>query len=46
VESQEQRDFLHSQGCYAYQGYLFGRPLPVDEFDRQPGLLLLAADDA
>ncbi|PKO26015.1 MAG: diguanylate cyclase, partial [Betaproteobacteria bacterium HGW-Betaproteobacteria-9] len=42
VESQEQRDFLHSQGCYAYQGYLFGRPLPVDEFDRQPGLLLLA----
>ena len=46
VESQEQRDFLYSQGCYAYQGYLFGRPLPADEFDRQLGLLLRAADDA
>lgn len=32
VESVEQRDFLHRHGCNAYQGYLFGRPQPVDEF--------------
>ncbi|MFU8837987.1 MAG: EAL domain-containing protein [Thiohalomonadaceae bacterium] len=27
VESEQQRDFLRSHGCTAYQGYLFGRPL-------------------
>jgi diguanylate cyclase (GGDEF)-like protein/PAS domain S-box-containing protein len=31
VETEAQRDFLASQGCRAYQGYLFGRPLPIDE---------------
>jgi diguanylate cyclase (GGDEF)-like protein/PAS domain S-box-containing protein len=30
VESVEQRDFLAHQGCRAFQGYLFGRPGPVD----------------
>ncbi|MFZ3161062.1 MAG: EAL domain-containing protein [Rhodoferax sp.] len=30
VESEAQRDFLAGQGCRAYQGYLFGRPLPAD----------------
>ena len=29
VETQAQRDFLAQQGCYAYQGYFFGRPGPV-----------------
>ena len=29
VETQAQRDFLADQGCYAYQGYFFGRPGPV-----------------
>lgn len=33
VESEAQRDFLADQGCHAYQGYLFGRPLPVDGFE-------------
>ncbi|MEJ6005685.1 EAL domain-containing protein [Paucibacter sp. AS339] len=33
VETEEQRDFLRSQGCFAYQGYLFSRPLPVGEFE-------------
>lgn len=33
VESEAQRDFLTDQGCRAYQGYLFGRPLPVDDFE-------------
>jgi diguanylate cyclase (GGDEF)-like protein/PAS domain S-box-containing protein len=31
VETQEQRDYLASQGCSSYQGYLFGRPVPVGE---------------
>ncbi len=30
VESVEQRDFLAHQGCRAFQGFLFGRPGPVD----------------
>ena len=33
VETAEQRDFLASAGCHAYQGYLFGRPLPLDAFE-------------
>jgi EAL domain-containing protein (putative c-di-GMP-specific phosphodiesterase class I) len=33
VEIGAQRDFLASLGCHAYQGYLFSRPLPLDEFD-------------
>lgn len=33
VETQEQRDFLASQGCLAYQGYFFSRPLPLLEFE-------------
>ncbi|MES2072108.1 MAG: EAL domain-containing protein [Pseudomonadota bacterium] len=32
VESVEQRNFLADQGCHAYQGYLFGRPLPPEAF--------------
>ncbi len=32
VETEAQRDFLAANGCLAYQGYLFGRPLPMDEF--------------
>lgn len=32
VEQQEQLDFLQQQGCHHYQGYLFSRPLPEDEF--------------
>jgi diguanylate cyclase (GGDEF)-like protein/PAS domain S-box-containing protein len=33
VETAEQRDFLESHGCQAYQGYLFSRPLPLEEFE-------------
>jgi len=32
VEQQAQLDLLQLQGCHLYQGYLFSRPLPVDEF--------------
>ena len=34
VETEEQRDFLARQGCHAYQGYLFGRPVPLEAFER------------
>jgi len=34
VETREQLDFLTRQGCHAYQGYLFSRPVPADEFVR------------
>ncbi len=33
VETPEQRDFLRENGCTAYQGYLFGRPMPIGEWD-------------
>ncbi len=33
VETQAQRDFLWQNGCYAYQGYFFGRPGPVGALD-------------
>ena len=43
VESAAQRDFLASQGCDAYQGYFFSRPLPIETFevyaDQLPGAL-------
>lgn len=32
VEQQSQLDFLQSQGCHCYQGYLFSRPQPLSEF--------------
>jgi diguanylate cyclase (GGDEF)-like protein/PAS domain S-box-containing protein len=34
VETQEQRDFLEREGCHAYQGYFFSRPLPIDAFEK------------
>jgi EAL domain-containing protein (putative c-di-GMP-specific phosphodiesterase class I) len=33
VETREQRNCLAMQGCHAYQGYLFGRPMPVADFE-------------
>jgi len=35
VETQAQRDHLHSQGCDAYQGYLVGRPMPLADFENR-----------
>ena len=32
VETCEERDFLAELGCQRMQGYLFGRPVPADEF--------------
>lgn len=33
VETAEQRDFLRTQNCLAYQGYFFSRPEPVEKFE-------------
>lgn len=33
VETEEQRDFLAGLGCHAFQGHLFSRPLPLEEFE-------------
>ncbi len=33
VEYKEQYQVLKNHGCYKYQGYLFAKPLPVDDFD-------------
>ncbi len=31
VETKAQRDFLADNGCHAYQGFLFSRPLPAEQ---------------
>lgn len=33
VETQEQRQYLLDNGCMDYQGYLFSKPVPIDEFE-------------
>ncbi len=33
VETEGQREFLVACGCQIFQGYLFGRPQPIAEFD-------------
>ena len=35
VETHEQRQFLEISGCNFWQGYLFGRPMPVEELNSQ-----------
>jgi EAL domain-containing protein (putative c-di-GMP-specific phosphodiesterase class I) len=32
VETQQQFEFLRENGCTHFQGYLFGRPVPLDQF--------------
>ncbi len=33
VETELQREFLARLGCHSYQGYLFGRPVPIEVFE-------------
>jgi EAL domain-containing protein (putative c-di-GMP-specific phosphodiesterase class I) len=33
VETEAQRDFLAGLGCHSFQGYLFSRPIPLQEFE-------------
>ena len=35
VETELQRSALRERGCYHYQGYLFGRPMPIEELERE-----------
>ncbi|MGD0630531.1 MAG: PAS domain S-box protein [Terracidiphilus sp.] len=35
VETEEQREYLTRMGCHAFQGFLFGHPLPLEEFQAQ-----------
>ena len=32
VESEELRDKLYELGCHWYQGYLYSKPIPLDDF--------------
>jgi diguanylate cyclase (GGDEF)-like protein len=34
VETKEQYEFLREIGCDMMQGYYFGKPMPLDDFDR------------
>ncbi len=52
VETQEQYDWLRSEGCDQVQGYLISRPVPSTRFEREfvdpsagPYLRLVGADD-
>ena len=33
VETEAQREFLELQGCHAFQGYLFGKPMLIEQFE-------------
>lgn len=33
VETEEQRQFLLDSGCTHYQGYLFSKPIPIEQFE-------------
>lgn len=39
IESSEQFDFLEQHGCQAFQGYFFGKPVPMDEETQASGLI-------
>jgi EAL domain-containing protein (putative c-di-GMP-specific phosphodiesterase class I) len=33
MESEAQRTFLDLHGCHAFQGVLFSKPVPIEEFE-------------
>lgn len=35
VETEVQREFLDLRGCHAFQGYLFGKPATLPDFERR-----------
>ena len=35
VETEAQRDFLREHGCQLFQGYLFGRPLGIEDWEQR-----------
>lgn len=38
VETESQQQMLASNGCHHYQGFLFGRPMSIDHFERALGI--------
>ena len=34
VETEAQKQFLSENGCHAFQGYLFGKPMPLANFEQ------------
>ena len=34
VETEAQHEFLDALGCPLFQGYLFGKPVPIAEFEK------------
>jgi EAL domain-containing protein (putative c-di-GMP-specific phosphodiesterase class I) len=34
VETEEQQQILWSKGCIHYQGYLYSKPIPIEQFER------------
>jgi EAL domain-containing protein (putative c-di-GMP-specific phosphodiesterase class I) len=38
VENHSQRDLLNEKGCDAYQGFMFGHPMPLAEFEALLGI--------
>jgi EAL domain-containing protein (putative c-di-GMP-specific phosphodiesterase class I) len=42
VETEEQRQLLMNKGCIHFQGYLFGKPVPIEQFEA----LLLPKDES
>lgn len=44
VETGEQRDFLYNNGCRVFQGYLFGKPEPIEAWDTGHSSIFLAQD--
>ncbi|MEN9867122.1 MAG: hypothetical protein RL748_2712, partial [Pseudomonadota bacterium] len=39
VETEVQHDILISKGCMRFQGYLFGKPVPISEFEHLLGTM-------
>lgn len=35
VETEAQKNFLENNGCSMFQGYFFGKPVPLEEFEQQ-----------
>lgn len=42
VETEPQLQFLQDNGCLAYQGYLFGKPMLLDDFERSLSVVMPA----
>jgi diguanylate cyclase (GGDEF)-like protein/PAS domain S-box-containing protein len=40
VETRAQKDFLAAIGCHAYQGYFFGHPMPLEDFELSAAALI------